>query len=220
MFSTHKCPLCGKEIQSKLNSSHQYKEKYLDGQHKMPFDVFMSMYHLCPRCGLVYVFYGTGTLFVSETTKNISMSDQYQNIFRDKTLPEPLKILKLIKELSKAHEIMGQDINWLFLRYFEEKDDQKNIDRYLKKVISDINDGLFFHTNLYDGETCCNLNGRIILNPNIVFIDLYRRLGQFEKAREYINICLQYKWAQNNTALEQYLSIQERLIEKEFRRHI
>ena len=124
MYQTHECPLYGKEIQSKPNKINQYTEKYLDGQHKMPFDVFMSMYHLCPRCGLVYVFYGTGTMFVSDTIKNISMSDQYQNIFRDKTLPEQLKTLKLIKELSKAHEIIGQDINWLFLRYFEENDDQ------------------------------------------------------------------------------------------------
>lgn len=220
MHSTHECPLCGKEVQSKINMSNRYQDKYLDGQHKMPFDVFMSMYHMCPRCGLVYVFYGTGTLFVSDATKNISLSDEYQNIFRDKTLSEPLKMLKLIKELSKAHEIMGQDINWLFLRYFEELDDQKNIDKYLKKVIKDIEGGLFFHTNLYTGETCCNLGGKLILNPNIVFVDLYRRLGQFEKAKEYINICLQYKWAQNNTALKQYLAIQEKLIEKQFRRHI
>ncbi len=220
MYPKHKCPLCGKEVVSKTNESGKYKEKYLDGQHKMPFDVFISMYHLCPRCGLVYVFYGTGTLFISETVKDIVMSEQYQKISHNKNIPNNLKLLMLIEQIAKAREIIGQDINWLYLRYYEEQRDLVNVDKYLQKVINDIETGLFFHTNLYEGETGCKFNGKMVMSKNVVLIDLNRRLKRFNKAQEYINLVKQTANYNANHPLQQYVAVQQKLIENKIHRHI
>ena len=220
MQLVHRCPLCGRTNKTKIDESKNYKEKYLDGQHKMPFSVFMSKYYICPECGLVYVCYkGNKTLFVSEEAKKLVHSSHYQNLAKS-NVTYNLKLLKLIEKISRLREIIGRDINWLYIRYYEENRDYKNMEKYLHKAIDDIQCGNYYFTNLSEGETCCKLCGKVILRENELLIDFYRRTAQFEKAKECIAFGLKNKHVSNPYALKQYYEYQLNLINNEIKRHI
>lgn len=220
MLQKHKCPLCNYINTTKPDDRKKYKQKYLDGHYKMPFSVYMCGYHLCSKCGAVYYLYKNTTLFLSEETIKIIKSEKYQNIFKG-NIPENLKLLKLIKEISKSREIIGKDINWLHLKYYEDIRDYKNIQKYLSKVIKEVENGIYYTNHFKKGDTCINLNENFSIRKNEILVDLYRRAGMFEKAKELITTSPYYTTIYSKTtAQKQYYDFQLSLIEKQIKRHI
>ena len=218
----HKCPLCGEEIKTTENKIFTYNKKYLDGQRKISIHDRMSFYHLCPRCGFVYIYKNYDNILpVSDSIRVCIKSDDYQSILNNETIDETLKKIKLLKQLSYAKTLIGIEANLLMLNYYEEKQNEERIQEYLLKRIDEVPFGLCFAEDLNKGEICIEIDSSIKMHNNEVLTDLYRRSGQFSKAKETAEFALNtYDFPSNNHSIKKYYEFQIKLIEAQDKRHI
>lgn len=228
----HKCPVCGELVKTKPNVIQNYKEKYLDGQRKIPFDVLIGCYHLCENCGYVYISTDYNQIkTVYDSIKNIVFSDKYQSIRNDSAISMSLKKLMLLEEISHENTIYACEINQLWLDYYLEQNDEEKVQEYLLKRIEEIPRGMSFANKLLAGEISkefydylkldINKHDKIHLNKNAILTDLYRRSGQFDKANECIDFAfLNYNFNSGKSILKHYYEFQKKLIERHDKRHI
>jgi hypothetical protein len=217
----HKCPVCGELVKTKPNVIENYKEKYLDGQRKIPFDVLIGCYHLCENCGYVYISTDYNQIkTVYDSIKNIVFSDKYQSTRNDSAISMSLKKLMLLEEISHENTIYACEINQLWLDYYLKQNDEEKVQEYLLKRIEEIPRGLVFAKDLLPNQAPFDNKTRIQISSNAVLIDLYRRSGQVDKAKELINYAFEhYNFSQNHDT-KKYYEYQLKLVEDHDKRHI
>ena len=218
----HKCPVCGEKIQTIPNELYKYNKKYLDGQRKISINDRMAFYHMCPKCGFVYIYKNYDNILpVSDSIRVCIKSDDYQSILNNETIDEILKKIQLLKHLSYAKTLIGIEANVLMLNYYEEKQNKERVQEYLLKRIGEVSYGMLFAEDLYKGETCLEIDSPVKMHNNEVLTDLYRRSGQFSKAKETAEFALNtYNFSSDNCSTKKYYESQIKLIEAQDKRHI
>lgn len=216
----HKCPVCGELVKTKPNVIQNYKEKYLDGQRKIPFDVLMNCYNYCDKCGYVYILQDYSKNYeVNNIIKETVKLKEYQNIVNTSNIERNVKFLYLLTEIANCKTSTANNINSLWLMFYEEKKDIENIQKYLLRRIEEVKQGKIFATSAIDGELCFRFYkyDKIHIEEKEVLIDLYRRSGQFAKAKKIIdNETLQNQ----SDGIKKYYELQQKLIEDYDKRHI
>ena len=218
----HKCPVCGEKVQTIPNELHKYNKKYLDGQRKISINDWMAFYHMCPKCGFVYIYNNYDEIKpIDDKIKIFVNSNTYKSIVMDDSLSIEFKKIKLLEQLLNLKTMIGIESNLLFLNYYEEKNNEEKVQEYLLKRIDEISYGLLFAENLYKDETCLKIDGPVKMHNNEVLTDLYRRSGQFDKAMETANFALKtYNFPSNNHPTKKFYELQVKLIEAQDKRHI
>ena len=207
----HNCPVCGSKIKTIPNVMKDYKEKYLDGQIKIPITTQLSLINECKNCGYLYYFnpetinnlnkYPTKL----EAIKNILNSNEYETIKRTENISSDLKKLLQINELSKAGYSVFININQLWLDYYTEQNDTENIHKYLLKRIEEITKGFVNGGRIYPNQLVFETPSIFYISDNEILTDLYRRSKQFDKSKECINKAIEkYNFPSNTHPLKKY----------------
>lgn len=219
----HRCPICGEIVKTSPNLETEYKEKYLDGQRKIPLSVQLSFINECSKCGYLYyyneeIFHkekDRGDITLVNKMKERVYSVEYQKIRTIQTNKEYKKLLQIeyLKELV--------NINQLWLDYYIENKNEEKIQEYLLKRIQEISYGVVLSWEAYPGELVVSTNSVIHIGDNEVLTDLYRRSGQFEKAKECIDYALKtYNFPTETHSLKKYYEYQLKLVENKDKRHL
>jgi hypothetical protein len=219
----HKCPICGEIVKTNPNLETEYKEKYLDGQRKIPLSTQLSFINECSKCGYLYYYNeeifnkekDSGDIALTNKLKERVYSVEYQKIRTHEINKEYKKILQIeyLKELV--------NVNQLWLDYYIENKNEEKVQEYLLKRIEEVSYGIILSWEAYPSELIFSTNSIIHIGENEVLTDLYRRSGQFEKAKKCINYALNtYDFSTETHSLKKYYEYQLKLVESKDKRHI
>lgn len=232
-FLNNRCIVCG-EIHNIKEIKHQEYagSRYLDGQKKISLEDKLKDFHCCKKCGYVRDVNEkiTQTNIIDEI-KEIVNSERYKNIKNDEDIPESLKTLLLATEIKKVNANILKQLNQFWLDYYTEKGMENKINEYLLKRIDEVPKGCCLVKSISSGELCDDFyeytkinrekHALIHININAALTDLYRRSGQFDKARECINFAfINYSFPKNDSVLKKYYEYQLKLVDEENTKHI
>lgn len=228
----HKCEICGANMKDKIEKKEKCKGKYLDGQEKISLTSKIEVFYCCDKCGYIYEKNeNIKQPWIKDEVAKIVQSKEYQSIREDENIPEPLKTLLLSDMIKTADKNLLKKLNQLWLDYYVDIKNEDKIQEYLLKRIEEVPNGFSFTSDIYAGELSDEFyrfaeidktkHLPLHINMNAVLTDLYRRSGQFDKAKEHIAFAFSnYNVIYSNNILRKYYEYQMKLIEENDKRYL
>lgn len=184
----HKCPVCFKENKTASNNLENYKEKYLDGRRKAPFNIDIECYNMC-SCGAIYYVFKEEKTDMTDKTRDIILTDEYFKIIKDKTITDEtyrkLLLMQYVNDTLGGHYV---GINQMWLDYYREHNNQEKVQEFLIKRIEETNHGIVLGCYIYNNQSILELKEGDVFRPTreTVLIDLYRQAGMFNESKKLI----------------------------------
>lgn len=168
------CPNCGKEHDLMF---HNVTHFYLDCSPAIPMSQFAQRIAICTECGLVYFL---EDLWLLDPEKAVSQP-KYQEALKAEYLNDAEKKLVLMGLLYEF-----EFVPLYRAHLYRECNDTAKEQEWLHIAIKDIEDGVDEVEDAYTKQEFRNLSfcGELYVSPEMRLIDLYRRTGQFDKAKK------------------------------------
>ena len=225
----HECPICGELVETKEYLVNNYKQKYLDGQRKVPLSVQLDAFCECKNCGFLH--YGDEDSVQYEREQTLSgnnddlikllYSEEYKSIRTMECEDEYYRMLLKLDYINKHISVFYTDIIQFWLNYYTEKQDEQKVQEYLLKKIEEVLRFKPSSGNIKSCELVFDTQSTFRLSDNEILVDLYRRSGQFEKAKELIDYILNnYNFHSKTNPIIKFCSYQLKLMEDDDKSHI
>ena len=169
------CPMCGKPHALVL---HEHDSFYMDGVPAISMEQLFAVQALCTECGFMY----THTPPKDVPVWDIWHSEEYQNIMRESCYDETERKMKLCMLFYD-----DPAMPLYFSHYYAEIGNREKECEWLKKAIQQIESGKDDATYFLDRMSLknCSISYEFHILPEYRLLDMYRRLGNTEKALKY-----------------------------------
>ena len=222
----HKCPMCGEMVKTHKKLYSDNPPRYLDGEPKITTKEIVKSLQFCEHCGYIYdeydyTFYKTTTPSIPIDYKKRFQSDSYQNVLKNNDIDPYYKKLLLYDLILGTENSETQCSLYYEYKYqFENKNTEKETELLALKLQEALA-GKNAHT-VHSHKLCYDNQFLFSIGNDGLVIDLLRRSGKFEEAKELTltNIAKYEKEDRQGCPKHEYLLYQLQLIEAQDKRHI
>lgn len=199
----YKCPVCGRPHMIEVEDSVGC---YLDGVPAQSMESMMKMVALCTNCGVLYT---TSKLYSHIDESTAWRSEEYKQAVQREYRDITEKKLHLFEAM---YHPMYMPL--YYAHYYHEVGDMEQERKWLNIAIQNLETGEDDEEYNFDGLdfAAYHVQGIFVLTPDLRLIDLYRRIGEFDKACQQIAAIKCTPEYECDNALMQYIEYQESLI--------
>ena len=199
----YKCPICK---QKHMIEAEDDNRCYLDGVPFQAMETMMKMTAFCENCGILYT---TSPLYSHIDEHASWRSEEYKQAVQREYRDITEKKLHLFEAM---YHPMYMPL--YYAHYYHEVCDMEQERKWLNIAIQNIETGEDDEDYNFDGLdfAAYPVQGIFALTPDLRLIDLYRRIGDFDKACQQIAAIKCTPEYECDNALMQYIEYQEALI--------
>lgn len=197
------CPNCGTvhQVTKWTNTYH-----YLDGVHKIPIDKWAQRYVVCVKCGILYGKAHNPLVINPKVMENTAYRCLSQNT---EMSHEEKVVLMLIQECAYNAPLWER----LLPHVYAGKDAEKYI-----QALCQVERNILTHkerpARLLECGSLHWKYGWFGLYPEVRLIDIYRQMGEWEKAKQQIAYVRQKEYFEYPDQLFDYLKLENKLIKR------
>ena len=197
------CPYCGTvhQVTKWTNTYH-----CLDGVHQLPIDKWAQRYVVCTTCGLLYgkahnPLVANPNIMDDSTYRHLSQSAEMSH--------EEKVVLMLIQEGTHTAPLWEK----LLPRVYADNDREKYLEA-LRQVEKNILAHKESSTRMVECGKLRWQYGAFGLHPEVRLVDIYRQMGEWEKANTQIASLRNREYFEHPSEMFEYLALEEKLIKR------